>query len=57
MAEATAELNDLRRILCLALRLKPFCSFVQYRCPAELPACACAPGCTARFARAFCLKI
>lgn len=27
--------------LCLALRVNPLCFFVQFRCIAELPACAC----------------
>lgn len=33
--------NELRRILRLALRVNPLCSFAQVRCSAALPAYAC----------------
>ena len=41
--------NELRRILRLALRVKPPCSFLQFCCIAELPACVCGAASASRY--------
>ena len=37
----TAKVNDLRQILCFALRVKPLCFFVQFSRPDEMAVCVC----------------